>query len=214
MSNQAIFWLGLMGATANIPIVQMAATAATTPEIAQTARAITVQISEPNSTGSGVIIQQQGDIYTVLTAAHVVRTKNVAYTISTPDGKKYQLIGSSIRRPSVDIDLVVVKFRASANYATAKLGNSKLLAQGMDVYIAGYPSATSAINKSLFLFKRGEVISNDNKSLYSGYSLIYSNQTISGMSGGPVLNQNGELVAILIEYGATAHPRDRLITIN
>ncbi len=198
MSNQAIFWVGLMGAAATIPIVQMSATAATTPEIAQTAKAITVQISEPNNTGSGIIIQQQGDVYTVLTAAHVVRNKNVAYTISTSDGKKYQLIGSSIRRPSVDIDLAVVKFRASAKYSTAKIGNSKLLRQGMDVYMAGYPGATPAINKSLFLFKRGTVISNDNdnKVINSGYSLIYSNQTISGMSGGPVLNQNGELIAI------------------
>ena len=188
-----------MGAAATIPLVQTAATAATTSEIAQTAKAITVQIiSDRNNTGSGVIIQQQGDVYTVLTAAHVVRTKNVAYTISTPDGKQYQLIGSSIRRPSVDIDLAVVKFRASANYATAKIGNSKLLRQGMDVYMAGYPGVTPAINKSLFLFKRGTVISNNNSNevIDSGYSLIYNNQTISGMSGGPVLNQNGELIAI------------------
>jgi S1-C subfamily serine protease len=198
VSNQAIFWAGLMGA-ATIPIVQMAAMAATTSEIAQTAKAITVQIiSDRNNTGSGVIIQQQGDVYTVLTAAHVVRAKNVAYTISTPDGKQYQLIGSSIRRPSVDIDLAVVKFRSSANYATAKLGNSKLLRQGMDVYMAGYPGATPVITKSLFLFKRGTVISNNNSNevIDSGYSLIYNNQTIAGMSGGPVLDRDGELIAI------------------
>lgn len=196
MSNQAIFWVGLMGAAATIPIVQTLATAATAPEIARMAKAITVQISEPNSTGSGVIIQQQGDVYTVLTAAHVVRTKNVSYTISTPDGKKYQVMSDSIRRPSVDIDLAVVKFRASANYPIAKLGDCNLLTEGMDVYVGGYPGATAAINKSLFLFKKGIVISNSTQILDKGYSLIYDNQTIAGMSGGSVLNQNGELVAI------------------
>ena len=66
-----------MGAAATIPLVQMAATAATAPEINKIAAAITVQITEPNSQGSGVILQRQGDVYTVLTAAHVVKSKNV-----------------------------------------------------------------------------------------------------------------------------------------
>ena len=196
MSNQAIFWLGLMSATATIPIVQMAATAATAPEIAKTAKAITVQITEPGSRGSGVILQRQGDIYTVLTNEHVLRAKNVPYKIVTSDGKKYQAIPSSIRLPSVDIDLAVVKFRASDNYPTAKLGNCNLLTEGMDLYVGGYPAPTVAITNSVFLFRTGTVSANSNQTLEKGYSLIYSNDTLPGMSGGAVLNQNGELVAI------------------
>jgi tetratricopeptide (TPR) repeat protein len=37
---------------------------------------------------------------------------------------------------------------------------------------------------------------NQNKTFDKGYSLIYSNDTLNGMSGGAVLNSNGELVAI------------------
>ena len=196
MSNKAIFWAGLIGAAATIPLVQMAATAATTPEIAQTAKAITVQIIEPGSVGSGVILQRQGDIYTVLTNEHVLHAKGVPYTIVTPDGKKHQAIAASIRLPSVDVDLAVVKFRASANYPTAKLGNCNLMTEGMDLYVGGYPAPTVIINKSVFLFKTGKVAANSTVILARGYSLIYDNQTRPGMSGGAVLNQNGELVAI------------------
>ena len=196
MSYNARLWAGLIVTAAMIPIVQMAATAATAPEIAKTAKAITVQITEPGSRGSGVILQRQGDIYTVLTNEHVLRAKNVPYKIVTSDGKKYQAIASSIRLPSVDIDLAVVKFRASDNYPTAKLGNCNLLTEGMDLYVGGYPAPTVAITNSVFLFRTGTVSANSNQTLERGYSLIYSNDTLPGMSGGAVLNQNGELVAI------------------
>ncbi len=66
----------------------------------------------------------------------------------------------------------------------------------MELYIGGYPLATEAINKSVFLFRSGTVSANSTQTLERGYSLIYSNDTLPGMSGGAVLNQNGELVAI------------------
>jgi tetratricopeptide (TPR) repeat protein len=194
VSDTARFWAGI--GTAAIPLVQVVATAATTPEIAQTAKSIVVQITEPGSQGSGVILQRKGDVYTVLTAAHVVKNKNIAYTISTADGQKYQAISDSIRRPGVDIDLAVVKFRASATYPIAKLGNCNVLKEGMDLYVAGYPLATKAITDSIFVFRTGTVSANSSKVFEKGYSLVYSNDTLPGMSGGAVLNQNGELVAI------------------
>ncbi len=196
MSDKAIFWVGLMGAAATIPLVQMVATAATAPEIAQTAKAITVKISEPDSQGSGVILKHQGDVYTVLTAAHVVKAKNVTYTIATSDGKQYSVSNSSIRRAAVDIDLAVVEFRAATNYPTAKLGNSNSLTEGMELYVGGFPLATKTITDSIFVFREGKVSANSNKTFEKGYSLVYSNDTLPGMSGGAVLNQNGELVAI------------------
>jgi tetratricopeptide (TPR) repeat protein len=103
---------------------------------------------------------------------------------------------SAIRLASTDIDLAVFKFRASGTYPTAKLGNSNSLSEGMDLYVAGYPRAIGAIDKSVFLFRTGTVSANSTQALDKGYSLIYSNDTLPGMSGGAVLNQNGELVAI------------------
>jgi tetratricopeptide (TPR) repeat protein len=66
MSSKISLWAGLIGIGATIALLQPnVAIAKTSVEIADTAKAITVSITEPNSVGSGVILQQQGDIYTV-----------------------------------------------------------------------------------------------------------------------------------------------------
>ncbi len=185
-----------MGVSATIALVQPnIAAAKSSVEIADTAKAITVLITEPDSVGSGVILEHQGDVYTVLTAAHVVKAK-ASFKITTPDDRKYAIISSSIKSAPGSIDLAVVKFKSTANYPTAKLGNCNLLKSGMDVYVAGFPSGSKAINELIFVFREGKISANSNKVLEKGYSLVYSNDTLPGMSGGAVLNSDGELVAI------------------
>jgi regulator of sirC expression with transglutaminase-like and TPR domain len=196
VSTKAIFWAGSIGVTAAIPLVNIMTIAATAPEIANTAKAITVKIAEPGSQGSGVILQHQGNVYTVLTAAHVVKNKSPQYTIATADGHKYPIVKDSIRLAKSSIDLAVVKFSTATNYPTAKLGDCNLLSEGMDLYVAGYPVPTIAITDSVFVFRPGTVSANSNKTFEKGYSLVYSNDTLPGMSGGAVLNKDGELVAI------------------
>ncbi len=76
-------WTGIIGIGATIALVQpKIASAKSSVEIGETAKAITVLITEPDSIGSGIILQQQGDIYTVLTAAHVVKNK-ASFKITT-----------------------------------------------------------------------------------------------------------------------------------
>jgi tetratricopeptide (TPR) repeat protein len=195
MSPKISQWTGLIGIMATIAIIQPIAVAKTSVEIGETARAITVSISEPESVGSGVLLQQQGDIYTVLTAAHVVRNK-ASYKITTPDNRQYSVISNSIRTAPGNIDLAIVKFRATAKYPTAKLGNCHRLKSGMDLYVAGFPAATPVLTKSVFVFREGKVSANSDRIFDAGYSLVYSNDTLPGMSGGAVLNAAGELVAI------------------
>jgi tetratricopeptide (TPR) repeat protein len=196
MSHQISQWLGLIGIAATIPLVQPnIAAAKTSVEIADTAKAITVLITESNSVGSGVILQRQGDIYTVLTAAHVLKNK-ASYKITTPDDRSYEAIGSSIRPAPGSIDLAVVRFKSTAKYLTAKLGNCNVLKSGMDLYVGGFPGASGTITESVFIFREGKVSANSNKTFENGYSLVYSNDTLPGMSGGAVLNSDGELVAI------------------
>jgi S1-C subfamily serine protease len=195
MSPRISLWAGIIGIAATIPLVQTVVIAKTSVEIGETAKAITVLITGSNSVGSGAILQQQGDIYTVLTAAHVVRNK-ADYKITTSDDRKYEVINSSIRRAPGSIDLAVIKFRSSTKYPTAKLGNCNLLKSGMDLYVGGFPGASRAITDLVFVFREGKVSANSNKTFENGYSLVYSNNTLPGMSGGPVLNSDGELVAI------------------
>ncbi len=197
MASKIGLWTGLIGIGVTIMLIQPIANAKSSVEISRTAKAITVLITEPDNQGSGVIIQHQGDIYTVITAAHVVKQKGkVEYKITTPDDHQYEVISSSIRTAPGDTDLAVVKFKATTNYPTAKLGNCNSLESGMDLYVSGFPAATRVLTKSVFVFREGKVSANSTKTFENGYSLVYSNDTLPGMSGGGVLNSNGELVAI------------------
>jgi tetratricopeptide (TPR) repeat protein len=193
---------------AALTIVQRGALAKTAQELNQTAQAITVKISytKRNSqgevssgNGSGILLQQAGDVYTVLTAAHVVRGKIdetiTISTIATPDGQQYKLIADSTRVYRGNIDLAVIKFRSYSNYKLADLGNSNTLGGGMELYVAGFPDSKEVI-KSGFVFREGRVTANSKQPFRDGYALLYSNDTSPGMSGGPVLNGIGKVVGI------------------
>lgn len=175
-------------------LVQPHAVAQSSAEVAKMAKGITVLIDNENSPGSGVIIDRRGTTYTVLTAAHVVRGTS-DYNIVTSDGQRHNLNKGNIQRLK-GVDLAVVKFNSSQNYATAKIGNPDNSTEGTTAYVAGFPKPTAAVSNALYTFMDGRIIANASKSLRDGYSLVYSIDTFPGMSGGPVLNERGELVGI------------------
>ncbi|SRR5579883_826617 len=164
-------------------------------DISKIAQEITVRIqSKTPRYGSGVIIKHSGNTYTVLTTAHVLEVPD-KYEIVTPDEKHYQLNYSTMKQiPGVD--LAVVQFTSSQNYTVAKIGNSDISTAGTKAYVSGYPAPTFAINQSIYTFIPGTINANAAKALRDGYAMVYSNETKKGMSGGPVLNELGELVGV------------------
>jgi tetratricopeptide (TPR) repeat protein len=76
------------------------------------------------------------------------------------------------------------------------LGNVETASEGAVVYVSGFPLATSAITASIYNFTEGKVTANASRPLAGGYALVYSNNTLPGMSGGPVFNDAGETIAI------------------
>jgi tetratricopeptide (TPR) repeat protein len=180
----------------SVVLVQPAVLAKSATEVNNIAQAIAVKISTTDGNGSGILLQKQGDVYTILTAAHVVKNGRASYKITTPDGRSYQPIANSIRRYQGDVDLAILKFRSSATYQLAKLGDSNVLQGGMDIYVAGFPAPTAVISESTFFFREGKVTANSKRAYKNGYGLVYSNDTLPGMSGGPVLNAAGQLVGV------------------
>ncbi|MBE9036861.1 serine protease [aff. Roholtiella sp. LEGE 12411] len=170
------------------------AVALSSSEVGKVAKAITVQIGNKDSSGTGVIIQRQGNIYTVLTAKHVIETQ-AKYEIVTPDGQRYPLNYNTVKKLP-EVDLAIVQFTSNQSYTLAKIGNSDKSPEGTTAYVAGFPQTTAAISNTIYNFVPGQITANASKPLRDGYALVYNNNTLPGMSGGPVLNDKGELVGV------------------
>lgn len=175
------------------------ASALTAPEVGKIAKQITVRIESQaegrKKQGSGFIIKKSDDKYYVVTAHHVVADE-AKYSLIAPDKERYTLDKQKITYKS-GTDLAVVEFSSNQTYQIAKTGNSDDASEGTTVYVAGFPASTSVVNTSeLYRFLKGEISANASQPLDEGYSLVYTNPTLRGMSGGPVLNEKGEVIAI------------------
>jgi tetratricopeptide (TPR) repeat protein len=181
----------------NVATMQPIVLATSAVEVGQFAKAITLEIKVVGTTrvGSGILLQSQGDVYTVLTAGHVLENGS-EFTLKTSDGQVHRSLPASVKLAGSAVDLGVLKFKSTNKYALAKIGKSSSLRELSPIYVAGFPESTYAIESGTLNVTRGEVIGNATKGNAKGYSLIYSNTTFRGMSGGPVLNEAGELVAI------------------
>jgi tetratricopeptide (TPR) repeat protein/V8-like Glu-specific endopeptidase len=187
-------WLALGGIVAPLVIV-LPAVASSSSEVAKVAKAVTVLIKAGNEQGSGAIINRAGNTYTVLTAAHVVKKTDRKYTIELNDGQVYPISGFKLA-PNGNLDLAVVQFKSDRAYSTIKIGNSNSAEEGTTAYVAGFPFATAAITQSVYTFSDGKITANSSKPFANGYSIVYSCNTLPGMSGGPVLNDKAELIAV------------------
>lgn len=162
-------------------------------QVSGIAKQVTVLIEGQNP-GSGVILKREGNTYTVLTAFHVVATPD-EYDIVTPDDQRHKLDYKTVKRLP-GIDLAILQFQSQKTYQVANLGNSAQVQEGKPIYVAGFPLPSQAINLSIYRFTEGRLTANSSKPLADGYALVYDNSTRPGMSGGPVLNEQGNLIGI------------------
>ncbi|MCA2811461.1 MAG: tetratricopeptide repeat protein [Microcystis sp. M090S1] len=171
--------------------------------------------------GSGVIIAKEGNIYTVLTADHVLcgemaRTDSCAdytYTVVTRDGKTRNIEKSTIIRQK-GVDLAVFQFESLDNYPVAEIANYNPNTDDF-VFAAGFPKIGD--NPSKWLFSGGRINEKEQglletrqsdlstqqsgtlqsvASLTGGYELVYTSITFGGMSGGAVLDSQGRVIGI------------------
>lgn len=159
-------------------------------KLRQFAQAITVKIVNKDAQGSGVIIAKDGNTYTVLTNAHVIRNKN-SLDIQTADKKIHQAKIISLGNSLEGNDLAVLQFQATQTYQTVPLAINPNLQENQPVYAVGFPDETGILT-----LNEGKISLFTPKPFIGGYQIGYSNEIKPGMSGGPLLNQQGELIGI------------------
>ena len=182
--------VALIGTIAIASVQILPATALEVTQIGEIAKKFTVMIAK-DCQGSGVIIDRQGETYTVLTANHVVATTGECF-IQTPDGMSYKIYEA---RTLPGTDLAVLQFQSKQNYSVAQQGNSASLLPGATVYYAGYPSPGQVDTKRNYRFYEVRLTGRSSGS-NEGYDLSYTGEALPGMSGGPVIDTNGRLVGI------------------
>lgn len=137
--------------------------------------------------------------YEIITAWHVVKDNTSGEEISLilKDGSEYSVEISDIKRIE-GLDFAVIKFISRKKYKTAfelnpesSIDYSMPLFRKKRIFIAGFP------------FKSGNSIKITEGNLVGesywgteGYNLFYDAPTEKGMSGGPILDENGKFIGI------------------
>ena len=159
-------------------------------------QAITVKVISGKTWGSGIIIRQQANIYTVVTSAHVlIFSDDKSYQIQTPDGQTYQ----ANRLETIDFedkDLGLVQFQSNKEYEVISLSSTSSLTKGEQVFAAGFPIELENQDIKEFYFTDGNIAQFSQNAFGGGYQIGYTNDVKKGMSGGPLLNIRGEVIAI------------------
>jgi serine protease Do len=192
MRNSAAYLLTALFSLAAPTISMEAAWAQSATDVSQIAQEITGIIDGQN-TGSATILGKQGKTYTILTNWHVLKDRG-SYTVRTHDGQVHNLLPSSIRQLG-NVDLATAQFVSTSAYRLAKVANSSKVPVGATVYVAGAPANLQGIDTRSILVVPGNIVGTE-KQPQLGYSMIYNNNTMPGMSGAAVLNDSGQLVAI------------------
>lgn len=151
-------------------------------EIANVATPAVVLIKVPNGLGSGFVVTPDGKI---VTNFHVIRDVRLA-TVVTADGREYSDVEVMASDPAHDIAVLRI---AARQLRALKLGNALTAVPGDHIVAIGHPLGL------------GSTVSDGLISAVRQYSqkltLLQISAPISpGSSGGPVLNEKGEVIGI------------------
>ena len=143
--------------------------------------------------GSGVLISENGYI---LTNEHVAGSKYSNVYVTLENGAKYN---SNVIWSDTSLDLAIIKIPGE-NFNYLNLGDSDRIFLGENVYAIGNPIGAEfqrTVTKGIISGKKRtiKIVEND-KEMYME-DLIQTDATINnGNSGGPLINDNGELLGI------------------
>ena len=168
-------------------------------------------IIQGEKTGSGVILARNGNTYYVLTALHVVLKRGGFHAVATPDGRVHYVDASSNSSAIIPLgsltgnlgeqinglDLALLKFESDRSYPVTRIASERVR-KNESVFVSGWLNPSDLRRTTRFRRLTPGYIREiaNSSSTDGGYSLLYSNQTGAGMSGGPIFNARGQLIGI------------------
>ncbi|MBC1222670.1 pentapeptide repeat-containing protein [Nostoc sp. UCD121] len=213
--------LGLLTATIVIfPQTHIAIAQETKGKLYNTAKNVTVYLTIPDPLnpdkpylrGSGVIVGKQNSTYYVLTAWHVLcptkkrdRTKAVCnqndiknknFKVVTANGT-YPIIPISVKQIS-GLDAAVLKFNSDVAQQFAKTPDHQQLNNNTTIVYTSAWKSSNGISLPKYQFKKGEFIGQFDRPVDgANFSYLYeSDEDTHGISGSPIFDESGLLVAI------------------
>ncbi|MGF1541988.1 MAG: trypsin-like peptidase domain-containing protein [Pleurocapsa sp.] len=181
----------ILGIVATVTLQNQPVFALENAEISAKIKEFTVQIDGAEESGTGTIIEQNGDTYTVITCWHVVQSLG-SYQVVTPDGETYQ--ATDIKNLP-NVDLATIKFTSSKAYSVAQLGDSQTITEGTNTYVAGYPDPIPGIPDRIYTFFYSNIVGRLTDA-DKGYQIIHDNPSTPGGSGGGIFDVNIRLIAV------------------
>ena len=142
--------------------------------------------------GTGFFVDGKPGVCSVLTAAHIVNKQGEIRLRTQKDRKLWDVARVEIFPNAIDLALVTFKpDTEKCNYPALKIGNSDSLRKGSSIFIYGFPSPGE---EAVAEFVDGKV--SGLKKLARGYGFSYKTLTVGGMSGAPVMDERGKVVAV------------------
>ncbi|MCL2926718.1 MAG: GUN4 domain-containing protein [Trichodesmium sp. MAG_R01] len=155
-----------------------------------------VKLSYKNQPGDGtgffVEVDGKPEFCSVLTAAHIVQKEGQKILWTEKDEKVWDV--ATVERFPGSIDLALVTFKPHTkrcNYPALKIGKPENLKIGSSIFVYGFPRLDQHL---VAQFVEGKVSALKKKA--RGYGVAYKALTAEGMSGSPVVDIKGEVVAV------------------
>jgi V8-like Glu-specific endopeptidase len=180
--------------------------------IREKAKVFTVKIStKTGDNGTGVIFKNNGNKYYVLTTKHTFKNREESEPIKiiTFDNKNHT-VTSKLLEVS-DLDLVFLEFTSREQYQLAEFSDQ--VDSEKPVYLFGYKACDKNTGSELEseefnigqifkstkdkdIHKSSQINQRKNQNKPKEYDVFYKNASIGGMSGSPLLNIKGQVIAI------------------
>ena len=153
-----------------------------------------LRVYSPASPGSGVVIGKKNNIYTLITAKHVVGD----FSVNQKDEIEIEIAPDVFVNPSEviipfkDKDLAVLRFKSDLSIKLAILPFLdkpfwERVNDWESITVQGFANESSGIKEATFRKSKGSLLSLIENNV-DGYNLIHTSTTTTGMSGGGIFS--------------------------